>query len=456
MIGVLLLLSCVLLPAWAGDGFLGAGPYQVKVVVEPETPRVGPNRVTVWIRDATGRPVSGARLRVVAVMPAMGAMPTMYAPARMRETAAGRYEGEFHPSMAGEWPLTVEIEAAAGKARITFDLATGRRGIRCSSCGAATGRAGTIRVAPARRQLIGIKTIRVQRRPLVVTIRAPGRVTVDPGRVVAIAPKFSGWIETLTADSAGKPVRRGETLLTVYSPELISAQEELLAARSSAILLAGARRRLQRWGVPPAWIGRLLRRGRIRETVPLVAPIDGIVLGDPLPEGSGFRAGQTLLKLADLSQVWVEAAIYPPWLDQVRAGMTAEVILPDPPRHRWQTRVDYVYPYLDGETRSGRIRLVLQRPQGLLPGHYVEVRLRVDLGLRLVVPASAVLYSGTERWVFVDLGDGRLQPRRIRTGRRSRDWIEVQAGLEEGETVVRSGVFLIAAESKLKAGVASW
>ncbi|WP_317705902.1 efflux RND transporter periplasmic adaptor subunit [Methylomarinovum caldicuralii] len=401
-------------------------------MVEPETPRVGPNRVTVWIRDRADRPVTGACLKAVAVMPAMGAMPTMYAPAQMRETGPGRYEGEFRPSMAGEWPLTVEIAGPAGKARLTFDLATGRKGIRCSSCGTAVSPVGTIRVDPARRQLIGIRSAPVKRRPLVVTLRLPGAVKPDPGRVVAIAPRFGGWIETLVADTAGQPVRRGQPLMTIYSPELISAQEELLAARGSATLVAGVHSRLRRWGLPADWVRSLLRRGRIQETVRLQAPIDGVVLGEPLPAGSGFRAGQTLLQLADLSRLWVEAAIYPPWLDQVRAGMAAEVVLPGPPQRRWKTRVDYVYPWVEETSRSGRMRLVLENPWGLLPGHYVTVRLRLDLG------------------------DGRLQPRRIEAGRRNRDWIEVRSGLAEGEMVVVSGVFLIAAESKLKAGVAAW
>ncbi|KXJ40685.1 MAG: hypothetical protein AXA67_08685 [Methylothermaceae bacteria B42] len=446
--------------ASADEGFVSAGPYRVQVTVTPETPRVGPNQVTVLLQDSQGKPVTGARLKVEAVMPAMGAMPAMFAPAKMVETAPGRYQGEFRPSMAGEWPLTVEIAGSAGKARLTFDLATGRRGIRCSSCGGGGAETSTvtIRVDPARRQLIGIRTAVVERRPLIVEIRAPGHVRYDPSHIIEVAPKFGGWVETLKSDAIGRRVRRGETLLTVYSPQLISAQEEYLAARQSGgRLLKAARDRLRRWNLPTNWIRALEKRGRLQETVPVIAPSDAILISSPPSPGSAFKAGQTLLRLADPSRLWVEAEVYPPDFGLLRPGMAARVVLPDPPVREWQTQVDFIYPFLDDATRSGRVRLTLENPgRRLLPGSYVEVRLRADLGRRRVVPASAVLYSGTGRWVFVDLGDGRLQPRRIRAGHRNRDWIEVVAGLKSGERVVSSGTFLIAAESKLKAGVASW
>jgi len=342
---------------------------------------------------------------------------------------------------------------------VTFDLATGREGIRCSSCGGGKeASAVTVRVDPARRQLIGIRTAVVERRPLIVEIRAPGHVRYDPSHIYELAPKFGGWVETLRVDAIGRRVRRGQTLLTVYSPQLISAQEEYLAARrSGGRLLQAARDRLRRWDLPAAWIAALEKRGRLRETVPLIPPGDAILISRPPAPGSAFSAGQSLLRLADPARLWVEAEVYPPDFDLLRPGMTARVVLPGPPVRTWQTRLDFIYPFLDDATRSGRIRLILTDPEGRLsPGRYVEVRLQADLGRRLAVPASAVLYSGRERWVFVDLGDGRLQPRRIRAGHRNRDWIEVVAGLKSGERVVSSGTFLIAAESQLKGGVASW
>ncbi len=180
-IGVVLLgLAIICQPLMATEtDFHEAGPFKVRAELDPETPKVGKNRVTIWVQNETGQPLGSAALNVVAVMPAMGSMPAMYAPASMRETETGRYEGEFQPSMGGEWPLTIEIEADARKGSITFDLATGRKGLRCATCGGGADVPGTVRVDPARRQLIGITTGRVKQKKLRVTIRAAGSVTYD-------------------------------------------------------------------------------------------------------------------------------------------------------------------------------------------------------------------------------------------------------------------------------------
>jgi Cu(I)/Ag(I) efflux system membrane fusion protein len=450
----------------AAPAYFSAGPFQVHAEVDPETPKVGRNRVTVMVRDPAGKPVSGATLNVVAVMQAMGSMPAMYAPAEMRETAPGRYEGEFEPSMGGEWPLTIEISAAGQSGSITFDLATGRKGLRCATCsGAVVDSPGTIQVDPTRRQLIGITTGKVKRKRLRITIRAPGSVTYDETRLRDVALKFGGWIGELHADAVGKPVKMGEVLFTVYSPELLAAQEEYLQtwrrlrARSDGgkHLLAAARSRLRLWGLAPQQIQRLERRGRALEYVPILAPTNGVVIEKHIVEGTAFRPGQRLLRIADLSRVWVEAQVYEYELPLIHVGMEARVILPELQEREYPGKVDYVYPFMEGDTRTARVRVVLDNADGFLrPDMYAHIHLKADLGKRLVVPESAVLYAGRRRIVFLDLGEGRLQPQIIKTGRRSRKWIEVLEGLSEGDTVVTSGNFLIAAESKLKAGVEHW
>ena len=457
----------------AGDestaAFFPAGPFQVRAVVDPETPKVGRNRVTVFVRDGAGNPVSGAALNVVAVMPAMGSMPAMYAPAEMTETAPGQYEGEFEPSMGGEWPLTVEINAAGQSGTITFDLATGRKGLRCATCGGSQAEStpGTVHVEPGRRQLIGVTTGRVRRKRLRLTIRAPGRVTYDETRLHDVALKFDGWIGRLHADAVGKAVKKGEALFTVYSPDLLAAQEEFLETRrrimargkahSNNPLLVAARRKLRLWDLSRRQIERLVERGRALEYVPVLSPADGVVIEKTVVAGSAFKAGQRLLRIADLSRVWVEAQVYDYELPLITVGMKAKVVLPELQDREYTARVDYVYPFMEEDTRTARVRVVLDNADGFLrPDMYAHIHLKADLGKRLVVPESAVLYAGQRRIVFLDLGEGRLQPRQIRTGQRSRKWIEVLEGLEEGDTVVTSGNFLIAAESKLKAGVEQW
>jgi len=447
--------------------FYDATPFKVRVVLKPETPRVGKNHVTIFVRDEAGKPVSGAVLKVVAVMSAMGSMPAMYAPAAMTETATGRYEGEFEPNMSAAWPLTIDISAGGKKGSITFDLATGRKGLRCTSCGGAQGANVnvTVRVDPGRRQLIGVTTGRVKQKNLRITIRAAGIVTYDETRLSDVAMKFNGWIGEIYADSIGKPVIRGEPLFTVYSPELLAAQSEYLEALRRVRakggygkgLLEAARRRLRLWNLTPAQIRALAKRGRAREYVPILAPETGVVIDKQIVAGSAFKAGQRLLRIAGLSQVWVEAQVYDYELPLIKAGMKARVTLPDLQGREFEGKVDYIYPFMENDTRTARVRVVLDNAGGFLrPDMYAQVKLRADMGKRLLVPESAVLYSGETRVVFLDLGNGRLQPRRIKTGQRNRQWIEVISGLEAGDSVVTSGNFLIAAESKLKSGLAQW
>jgi len=440
--------------------FHEAGPFKVRAGLDPEVPKVGKNRVTIWVQDETGRPLSGVVLKAVAVMPAMGSMPPMYAPAEMTETKTGQYEGIFEPSMGGEWPLTIDIEAAAGKGSITFDLATGRKGLRCVTCGGtAAGIPGTVRVDPARRQLIGITTGRVRQKKLRITLRAAGSVAYDETRLSDVALKFG----ELYANAIGKPVKTGEPLFTVYSPELLTAQEEYLeilrraSAKSSKHRLEAAHRRLRLWGISEAQINALEKRGTAQEYMPILAPASGVVIDKRIVAGSAFRAGQQILRIADLSRVWVEAQVYDYELPLIKVGMKAKVVLPELQDREYPAKVDFIYPFMEGDTHTARVRVVLDNSDGFLrPGMYAHIHLKAKLGKRLVVPESAVLYSGQSRIVFLDLGDGRLAPRKIKTGQRNRKWIEVLEGLEAGDIVVTSGNFLIAAESKLKAGVESW
>ncbi len=444
--------------------FHEAGPFKVRAELDPETPKVGKNRVTIWVQDETGQPLGGAALKAVAVMPAMGSMPAMYAPAEMSETEFGQYEGTFQPSMGGEWPLTIEIEADAGKGRITFDLATGRKGLRCATCGGAGADVpGTVRVDPARRQLIGITTGRVKQKNLRVTIRAAGSVTYDETRLRDVTLKFNGWIGELYANAIGKSVKKGKPLFTVYSPELLSAQEEYLeilrraSAKGSKHRLKAARRRLRLWDISEAQIDALAKRGKAQEYISILAPASGVMIDKQIVAGSAFKAGQQLLRIADLSQVWVESQVYDYELPLIKVGMKAKVVLPELQDREYPAKVDFIYPFMEGYTHTARVRLILDNSDSFLrPDMYTYVHLKAKLGKRLVVPESAVLYSGETRVVFLDMGDGRLAPRKIKTGQRNRKWIEVLEGLEVGDTVVTSGNFLIAAESKLKAGVESW
>lgn len=402
----------------------------------------------------------------------MGAMPAMRAPAELREVAPGRYEGSMNLSMRGEWPLTVMFESPAGKpVRLQFDLATDREGLTIAAGGASVGgtpaaadAANAVTIDNRRRQMIGVETGEVTRRELTKVIRAVGEVTYDERLLSHITLKFDGYIGDLKADYVGTPVREGQVLFTVYSPELLAAQHEYLEVLkrrqnggADDPVIQAARQRLRLWDVASQEIEALEHRGLPQDYVPIYAPRSGTLVERNIADGSAAPEGQTLLTIADLSRVWVDAEVFEADLELVKAGMAATVTLPYLPGQAYPAMVDYVYPYLEGDSRTGRVRLSLDNPEGVLkPEMYAEVALKADLGQCLTVPEEAIIFAGDSRVVFVDLGGGRLNPVRIRTGRSAQGYVEVLEGLSMGDTVVTSGNFLIAAETRLKTGVEQW
>lgn len=449
-----------------------AGPFRVSVTIDPQTPAAGQNSLRVRVLDAGGRPVEDAEVRATATMAAMGAMPEMRAPATMIETAPGVYEGILTLAMDGSWPLTVRIEKSGiGSAELMFGLATRRPGLELMSGGEEPAARSTIRgeaAAPGasitidarRRQAIGVTTDEVETIPMRRTIRAVGRVVYDDRRLTDVSLRFDAWIGELYADYVGARVEQGDALFTVYGPELLSAQQEYLeiAGRAgSGPILEAARKRLELWNLGGAAISALERRGTPSDYVPITAPRSGIVVAKTIVEGTAARAGETLMRIADLSRVWVEAEVYESDLDLIAAGMPAVVTFPYVPGEEFAGTIEFVYPFLDGDTRTARLRLTLENPDGVLkPDMYAEVKLAADLGPQLAVPEDAVLISGDSRIVFLDLGEGRLEPRRVETGRRADGYVQILDGLDEGDLVVTSANFLIAAEANLRTALEQW
>jgi RND family efflux transporter MFP subunit len=325
---------------------------------------------------------------------------------------------------------------------------------------------GTIRHRAEDVGTFGITFGTVDVRPLDKTIRAVGLVEFDETRMAYVAPKFGGWVERLHVDFTGQPVRRGQALLDVYSPELVTAQEELLlaarmaetvgdsqvedVAAGSRDLLESARRRLRYWDISDAQIERLLETGEVRKTLTLYAPVSGIVMEKDVFEGQAYQPGKNLYMIADLSEVWVSAEVFEADAALVSDGMPAEITVAALPGRTLSGRVEYVYPTLEDRTRSMRARIALANPGGRLkPGMYATVRFTAELGERLTVPASAVLYSGERAIVFADLGGGELMPHEVELGVRGGDFVQVVSGLEPGQRVVTSAQFLLDSESNL-------
>jgi RND family efflux transporter MFP subunit len=324
-----------------------------------------------------------------------------------------------------------------------------------------------VRIPLERRQEIGVTTAKVERRPIGGGVSTNGVVAEDEGRVHAVNAKVSGYIERLLVDRTGQSVRRGQPLLTVYSPDLVATERELLlaldnvrrlssaspqAATDASALLSATRQRLRFWDIPESEIDRIEKSGEVSKTVTLHSPVSGVVLKKDALPGMAISPGMLLYTIADLSTVWVMADVYQSEMPMVATGNPADVTSAFLPRQTFRGRVDFVYPTVTEETRTVKVRVVIPNPKGLLkPGMYAAVSLRAKGREALAIPASALIQTGERQIAFVEQSAGVYAPREVKTGMQGRDFVEVLSGLSEGETVVTSANFLIDSESRIGA-----
>lgn len=316
---------------------------------------------------------------------------------------------------------------------------------------------GSVHITPDKLRQIGVAFAEVEERPLVKEIRTVARVTYDETRFKEISLKFSGWVESVFVDFTGMSVRKGQPLFSLYSPDLVTAQEEYLLAlplrESSPSLLQAARRKLSLWDLSPAQIEILEVKGKAERAMTVFSPVEGIVIEKRLVEGQFVKAGQTLYRIADISTLWLVAAVYEEDLPLLRVGQEAMAEFPSSGQ-MIRGQVSYISPYLDGATRTAELRIALpNRELALRPEMYATVQVHVPLGKRLAVPEDAVLDSGTSKRVFVDRGGGILEPREVWVGTRAGGYFEIVQGLKFGERVVAFANFLIDSESKLQAAL---
>lgn len=306
--------------------------------------------------------------------------------------------------------------------------------------------------------LAEIETVPVERRAVSVSLRLPGTVEPDETRLVEIAARVAGRIEKLHVNFTGAAVRPGEPLVDLYSPDLVSAQRELIeAARPGGRLLDAARQKLRLWGLTEGQVAEFERRNEPSTAVSILAPAGGTVIERAVVEGAYVAEGARLFSLADLSTVWVQAAAYAEDLPWIRPGQTAEFTTKAAPGVTFTGRVDFVAPVLDAGTRSARVRVAAPNPDGRLkPGMYATVVIRAGAGggeLPLAIPATAPLVTGTRAVVYVadPAVPGRFEGREISLGPRAGDWYVVAAGLGEGERVVARGAFKIDSSIQIEA-----
>jgi Cu(I)/Ag(I) efflux system membrane fusion protein len=318
------------------------------------------------------------------------------------------------------------------------------------------------------RKMIGVKTVPVSFVEMSSDIRLAGRIEYDEQRISTVNAKVEGWIERLYVDYEGRPVSKGEPLLDIYSPELLSAQKELLSLKAfsggkdstdlgrmvekdSEELISAARKRLSLWDISDAQIASVERTGKPLRALTIKSPVTGTVLKRYAARGMQVMPGEPLFDVADLSRVWVVAEVPEADMQQIKQGMAVKIIFEGMPGKIFNSRIDYVYPVMSGFTRTVRIRCTLDNPDGSLkPQMYATLTSSTNLGRRLAVPADAVIDTGLRQIVYVDRGDETFEPREVRTGISAGGMREILSGIKAGENVAATGTFLIDSEAQLK------
>jgi len=328
-------------------------------------------------------------------------------------------------------------------------------------------------VPVARQQQIGVTYALIGRKPLRQTIRTIGTVTYDKQRHWDYVARVEGYVQKLEVASRGELVEKGQPLLSIYSPDLLTTEREFLEAlrlrdeaqksetgaalQSAKRLVNAAKRRLGLWNITEEQIQELETTRSANQIVTLYSPVRGVVQDLPVDQGRRVMVGDRLVDVADLSVVWVWADFYQDELPLLKKGLPAVVISASYPNEKFEATIDVVDPFINDAKRTARVRFTLANPDlKLRPQMYVDIEMTIDMGEALSVPVSAVLPTGTRNLVFMDKGDGMLEPRFIELGRKYGDHYALLSGLEENDRVVASANFLIDAEAKVQGALKNW
>jgi Cu(I)/Ag(I) efflux system membrane fusion protein len=315
-----------------------------------------------------------------------------------------------------------------------------------------------------RQQQIGVTYAKVERKPLRHTIRAVGLIVPDKTRNWQFVSRVDGYVQKLDVTAPGELVGKDAPLLSIYSPDLLTSEREfveLLRMRDQAKskearetpqrLIESARRRLHLWNVTEQQIADLEKTRKASDTLTLLSPFRGVVQSVPVEQGKSVKVGDMLVEVADLSVVWVWAEFYENELSMLNVGQKFAITAKSYPGQKFEGTLSVINPFLDELKRTAKVRIDINNPDfKLRPGMYVNAELGMDMGEALTVPVSAIMPTGTRSVVFVDKGDGKLEPRIVQLGSKYGDIYEVQSGLQENERVVSSANFLIDAESKVQ------
>ena len=335
-----------------------------------------------------------------------------------------------------------------------------------------TGPVGTVKIDPVLVQKMGVRTGMAMERTMSRLITVPARVAFNEATLTMVHSKFSGWAEDVLVNKTGEHVKKGQTLLTIYSPELVSTQEEYLLALANAKVLAqssmkeirddarrlvsATRKRLSYFDIPENVIRQLEQTGEVKRDLPIDSPFTGTVIDIDVEAGHYITPNKRLYRIADLSRVWVYAEVYEPDLPWIRKGDMAVISVASQPGKKFSGTIDYIYPYEEGKTRTVKVRLIFDNRDGRLkPGMFADITIHADNRDNvLAVPSEAIVRSGSEERVFVVAGPGTFEPRKVVTGVEADGYTEIVKGLTPHARVVTSAQFLIDSESSLREATA--
>lgn len=315
-----------------------------------------------------------------------------------------------------------------------------------------------IEVPEVQQSKMGLKVTKAKKSKLEHMIRTVGTITADQTKEAHVHTKINGWIEKIYADYVGKPVKKGQPLFELYSPDLVATQEEYLVARKQGAqgkeIAQTAVERLKLWGVPETEIERLNKTGKAKKSLTFDVPVDGFIVNKTAIQGMYITPEMELYHIADISRVWLIVTLYEYDVAVISVGDEAEIQLPYDPNKSFKGKISYLYPEIELDTRTAKARIEIDNPeQKLKPGMFANITLKKDLGEAVVIPDDAVIDTGTRKIIFVKTAAARFEPRDIKVGPRIENRFAVLAGLKEGEEVVTSAHFLIDAESKVQAAI---
>ena len=330
-----------------------------------------------------------------------------------------------------------------------------------------------VQLTPERMQTIGVKLAKAEILNVTDEIRASGNVEINERQVAYVQTRFPGWIREVYANATYQFVRKGQPLFTIYSPDLVTTEQEYLLAKKNAeavqsstingvasggqTLLTAARQRLEQWEVPESEIKKLESTGKVISDLPFNSPVSGYITERNALPNMYVQPETKLYSVADLSTVWVNANLFQIDLGKIRPGDAAAITVDAYPGRTFTGRISEILPQVDTNTRTARVRIVLPNPGSkLMPGMFVNVGLKIPLGRQLVVPSSAVLHAGTRQLVFVGRAEGNFEPREVQIGEEAGGRTIITKGLKAGETIVSSANFLIDSESQLQAAAGAF